>query len=173
MPPGATIGTLAQECARILASVAATGSLRPGLARDIQTNCGRTACHCMRYNDPGDGPWSQLVFEAEGNGAPAPSPPNAPLYCVQRSTIARNCADSPANSSQKDSRSLKPTRPTSDAIIGRAHGCERGEPTPRPAGTIPVGSSRVCRARADQSCPCKYWEHGSHLAWRSSWMNHR
>ena len=66
MAPSHTIRALEQQRAGILASIAAIGNLRSGFVREIRTKCGRPACHCMCEDDPGHGPYFQLVFDAHG-----------------------------------------------------------------------------------------------------------
>ena len=61
-----TIRSLEQQRARILASIAEIGNLRSGFVREIRTKCGRPACHCMRADDPGHGPYFQFVCDADG-----------------------------------------------------------------------------------------------------------
>ena len=61
-----TIHSLELQRASILASIAEIGNLRSGFVREIRTKCGRPACHCMRPNDPGHGPYFQFVCDAAG-----------------------------------------------------------------------------------------------------------
>jgi len=62
----ATLRTLQQRRANILASISAIGALRPGTVSEIYTKCGRPNCHCQQPGDPGHGPYFRLVCNSAG-----------------------------------------------------------------------------------------------------------
>ena len=62
----ATVSTLEQRRAEILAQISAIGDLRPGTVTEIYTKCGDPACHCQQDGDRRHGPYFRLVFQADG-----------------------------------------------------------------------------------------------------------
>jgi hypothetical protein len=61
-----SLSALIDQRARLLRQVVELGDFQPGSISSPTLRCGKPSCHCVKPNDPGHGPYSQLTQKIEG-----------------------------------------------------------------------------------------------------------